>query len=166
MERLGVGKDIFVVSGKITEFGERLSDPDVGDFYKHILVDDTPLKSVIIPHSLKNYISGDAEQKLYFTKFRSSYFLVGVDSEDYKKVAKPLDAKITKSSLAVVFFGLIASFLSMQAGFYPHAEIFIVFAFVLLLFVVFVFINKNTVYFLGKKVDGNLPLLKAKLATN
>lgn len=165
MERLGIGKDIFVTSGRITEFGGHVSDPDFGDVYEYILLGDTPLKKVILPHSLKRHISSKIDQNLYFTKYRGALVLTDIGEGQDGKVASTLQFAISKKSIFLLIVGLLCAFLSLQAGLYPHAEIFLVLALAILVFVAFHFYNGNSFYFLSKKVNENAALLKRQLAS-
>ncbi|KAB2720369.1 hypothetical protein [Brucella intermedia] len=164
MHKVDAGEDIFAVTGRMTNKTGGGADPNIGDAYEYVLVGDTTIKNVVIPHPLQKYISGNDEVKFYFTRYRKANVLTAIDNGSETKFANESKIGINKATLALLALGALMVYFSVNAGMFPHAEIFFFVALVLAAFVGLVFYNANQMHYLSKKLDKNIPVLKSHLA--
>jgi hypothetical protein len=120
MNKLAIGKDIFTVSGKVTNGSGCDTNANVGDVYKYIYIGDQLLQKTIVPHPLPNYLFSDQTQKIFVTKSRGVHIITAIETADGMKYAAPLGHLDRKSWVKVLpVFLLLTSPLSCAFGGVP-----------------------------------------------
>ena len=56
MNKLAIGKNIFTLSGRVTNSSGYEMNANVGDGYAYIYIGDQLLKKTIVPHPLQNHL--------------------------------------------------------------------------------------------------------------
>lgn len=120
MNKLTVGKNIFTLSGIVTNRSGHRTDANVGDVYEYLYVEDQLLKKTIVPHPLQNYLFSNQAQKIYLTKISGTHIITAIETDGGIKYANPLGHLDRKSWVKVLpVFLLLTSPLSCVFGGVP-----------------------------------------------
>jgi len=113
MNKLAIGKDIFTVSGKVTNSSGCENNANIGDVYKYLYVGDQLFQKTIVPHPLQNYLFGNRHQKIFITKSSGVHIVTAIQTDDGMKYANSLGHLDRKSWVKILpVFLLLTSPLS------------------------------------------------------
>lgn len=120
MNKLAIGKNIFTLSGRVTNSSGYEMNANVGDGYAYIYIGDQLLKKTIVPHPLQNHLFSNQAQKIYLTKISGTHIITAIETDDGMKYANSLGHLDRKSWVKVLpVFLLLTSPLSCVFGGVP-----------------------------------------------
>ena len=96
MEKMTAGNGVSKVHGRVTRYSGLDTDAHFGDMYEYLLIDDTTVQKVAVPHPLQNYLMSDGPQIFFFTKIKKGCFLTAIETANGMKFANEISIPFNK----------------------------------------------------------------------
>lgn len=167
MEKINTGKNVFTLSGCITNINGHQIDAHIGDAYEYLYVGDHVLTKTIVPHPLGIYLSSNQTQEFFVTKIHGAHVITAIKTAQGVKYANALGHVAKRNWLKVLpVFLLLLSPLSCtvggpSGGHGPMITL-VVLASVFCFFAIRSFGAANRAF---RQVDRNVALLKTMFGT-